>query len=148
MKESIGLPDAELHAKSFEKKINLTKIKYSRNSPDLENTRCGHQQPYNFFSVFASFCQTLPGNLGKQKSVDSKQKNWLQLVKKNCFFWLSQKESFLEPIEKNPSIFNYWWAGMSNYSTFLGITKIYIFLLLYFTLVLLLIMLSHTGTLH
>ena len=100
MKESIGLPDAELHAKSFEKKINLTKIKYSRNSPDLENTRCGHQQPYNFFSVFASFCQTLPGNLGKQKSVDSKQKNWLQLVKKNFFFLIISKGKFFRADRK------------------------------------------------
>ena len=47
------------------------------------------------------------------------------------FFRLSQKERFLEQIEKNPSIFNYWWAGVSNYvySTILVITKVYIFLL-------------------
>ena len=56
-----------------------------------------------------------------------------------CFFylfWLTQKERFLKPIEKK-SLYR-----VSNYSTILVITKIYIFLLLYFTLVLLLIMQS------
>ena len=56
-------PDAE----SFEKKF--IKIKYSRNSLDPENSRCGHEQPYNFFFVFADFRTLRP------KSVDSKQKS-------------------------------------------------------------------------
>ena len=62
-------------------------------------------------------------------------------------FCLSQKERFLEPIEKNPYIVNYWWAEVSNYicSTILVITKIYIFLL-YFTSVLLLIMRSQPAS--
>ena len=55
-------------------KKKFIKIKYSRSSLDLENSRCGHQQPYNFFSVFADF-RTLADNSGKPKSVDSKQKN-------------------------------------------------------------------------
>ena len=46
---------------------------------------------------------------------------------------LTQKERFLKPIEKK-SLYR-----VSNYSTILVITKIYIFLLHYFTLVLLLI---------
>ena len=46
---------------------------------------------------------------------------------------LTQKERFLKPIEKK-SLYR-----VSNYSTILIITKIYTFLLLYFTLVLLLI---------
>ena len=55
-------------------KKTIKKIKYSRSSPDPENSWCGHQQPYNFFSIFADF-QKLPDNSGKLKSVDSKQKN-------------------------------------------------------------------------
>ena len=48
-------------------------------------------------------------------------------VNREIFFWLSQKKTFLELIEKkNPSVVNYWWAG--NYSTISVITKIYIIL--------------------
>ena len=57
-KKSLRLPDAEFHVEFCEIK-SLRKIKYSRRSPDPENFRCGHQQPYNFFSVFANF-RTLP----------------------------------------------------------------------------------------
>ena len=56
------------------KKKFIKKIKYSRSSTDNENSRCGHQQPYNFFSVFTDF-QTVPDNSGKPKLVDSSQKN-------------------------------------------------------------------------
>ena len=54
-------------------------------------------------------------------------------------FWLSQKERFLEPIEKSPCIVSYLWAGVSSYvySIILVIIKIYIFPL-YSTSVLLL----------
>ena len=64
-------------------------------------------------------------------------------------FRLSQKERFLEQIEKNPHIFNYWWAGVSNYvySTILVTTKVYIFLL-YFTSDLLLIMRSQPASIE
>ena len=43
---------------------------------------------------------------------------------------------------------NYWWAGISNYaySTILEISEIYIFLLLYFTSVLLLIMRNQSAS--
>ena len=55
-------------------KKKFNKIKYSRSSIDPENFRCGHQQPYNFFSVFADF-RALADNSEKPKSVVSKQKN-------------------------------------------------------------------------
>ena len=129
----------------FWKKKSLKEIKYSRSLPDPENYRCGHKQPYNFFSVFSDF-QTLPDNSGKPKSVDSKRKNQLQLGK--FFLRLSQKKRFLEPIAKNPCIVNYWWTGINNYvySIILVITKIYIFYLHYFTSVLLLIMRSQPAS--
>ena len=71
--ESIGFPNAEVFIKSSGKKF-IKKIKYSRSSSDPENSQCGHQQPYNLFSVFVNI-QTLPDNSGKPKSVYSKQKN-------------------------------------------------------------------------
>ena len=70
-KESIGFPDAELCAELLEK---IIKIKYSRSSLNLENSPSGHQQRYDFFSVFADF-RTLADNSGKPKSIDLKQKN-------------------------------------------------------------------------
>ena len=69
-KKSLRLPDAEFHVEFFEKK-SLRKIKYSRSSPDPENFRCGHQQPYNFFSVFANF-RTLPNVSEKIKNCSLK----------------------------------------------------------------------------
>ena len=69
--ERIEFPDAEFYAESFD---SLKKIKYSRSSPDPENFRYCYQQPYNFFLVFVDF-RTLADNSGKQKLVDSKQKN-------------------------------------------------------------------------
>ena len=56
------------------KKKLLKNMKYSRSLLDPENYQCGHQQPYNFFPIFANF-QIVPDNSGKPKSVDSKQKN-------------------------------------------------------------------------
>ena len=114
-------------------KKSFKKIKYSRSSPDTENYWCGNQQSYNFFLVFVDF-RTLPDN-----SVDSKQ---------IFFSRLSQKKKFLEPMEKNPYIVNCWWNCVSNYvySTILVITKVYIFLLVYFTSALLLIMRSQSSS--
>ena len=68
-----GFLDAEFYAKSLKKK-SLKKMKYSRSSPDPENSQSGNQQPYNLSFVFANF-RTLPENLGKPKLVDSMQKN-------------------------------------------------------------------------
>ena len=121
------------------KKSSLKKIKYSRSLPDPENFWCGHQQPYNFFSVIADFqtrFRLLPIF------------NWFKVEKLAVtgdffffFFRLSRKES-IRADQKNPYMADYWWAGINNYSTILMITKIYMFILLYFTLVLLLIMRS------
>ena len=36
----------------------IIKIDYSRSSLDLGNSRCGHQQPYNFFLVFVDLAVT------------------------------------------------------------------------------------------
>ena len=64
------------------------------------------------------------------------------------FSLLSLKERFLEQIEKNPYIANYWWTCFSNYvyGTILIILKIYAFLLLYFTTGLLLILPSQPAS--
>ena len=118
------------------KKSSLKKIKYSRSLPDPENFLCGHQQPYNFFSVIADFqtrFRLLPIF------------NWFKVEKLAVtgdfffFFWLSRKKS-IRADQKNPYMADYWWAGIKNHSTILMIMKIYMFILLYFTLVLLLIM--------
>ena len=52
MEKIIEFPDAELYAESFEE--IFIKIKYSRSSLDPENSCCGHQQPYIFFSFSIS----------------------------------------------------------------------------------------------
>ena len=79
---------------------------------------------------------------------------WLHGIQRNFllffllfFFLIISKGKVLRADRKNPYIFNYWWAGVSNYvySKTLVITKIYIFIL-YFTLVLLLIMRSQPAS--
>ena len=89
----------------------IEKIKYSRSSPGHKISRCD-QQPYNFFSVFADF-RTLLGNSEKPNRSIRRRKiscNWGKI-----FYWLSQKERFLEPIEKILRC-DYWWAGVSTMS--------------------------------
>ena len=78
-KESIGFLDAELYAESFGKKI-IKKNQIFQKLGDPENFRCGHKQPYNFFSVSADF-RTFTNNSGKAKLLDSKQKKYLYLAK-------------------------------------------------------------------
>ena len=61
----------------------------------------------------------------------------------------TEEGSVTSPRNRFPIHFsNYWWAGISNYvySIILGITKIYIFVLLLFTSWLLLIMQSQPAT--
>ena len=60
-KETIGFPDTEIYAELFEKVI---KIKYSISSLNSGNSPCGHQQPYDFFSVFvdSAHLRTTPEN--------------------------------------------------------------------------------------
>ena len=113
----------------FWKKV--IKIKYSRSLLDHESSGCGHSEPYKFFSVFADF-RTLVDNSVKPKLVDSTQKNFAVTGDRN--FQLPPKNRVLEPIEKKS-------VDCYVYSTILVITKSYIFLL-YFTSVLLFIMRS------
>ena len=42
----------------LKKKNALKKFNSPRSSPDPENVWCGHQQPFNFFSVFCRFPDT------------------------------------------------------------------------------------------
>ena len=72
-KKATGFSDAEFMLNLL-KKNSFRKIKYSRSSPDPENSQCDHQQPFNFFSVFADF-RRLSDNSWKQKLVYSKEKN-------------------------------------------------------------------------
>ena len=95
-KKSIRFPNDEFYAEYFDKKKFIKKIKYSRRSPDSENSRCDHQQPYNFFSIFADF-RIFSDYSGKPKLVCSKGEN-LAVT--------GEKEKFLEPIEKNPLFAN------------------------------------------
>ena len=61
------------------------------------------------------------------------------------FLIISKGKIFRADQKRNPYIVNYWRADVSNYSTVLVITKIFIFLL-YFTVVLLLIMRSQPAS--
>ena len=119
-------------------------IKYSRSWLNTEKSRCGHQQPYTFFFGFCRFLDTCR-QLRKTKIGIFEAEELAVTGEK--IFRSSQKERILESIEKNSYIVNYWWAGVSNYvyNTILVITKIYISLL-YFTSVLLWIMLSQPAS--
>ena len=59
-KKSIEFLDVEFYAESLKKKICQKPLL------DPENCQCGHQQPYNFFSVFGDF-RTFSDNSGKPK---------------------------------------------------------------------------------
>ena len=51
-KKSVRFPNAKFYAESIGKKV-IEKSSFPKSSPDIENSQCRHQQPYNFFSVFA-----------------------------------------------------------------------------------------------
>ena len=86
-KKSIKFPNDELYAKKF-----IKKIKCSRRSPDSENSRCDHQQPYNFFSIFGDF-RTFSDYSGKPKLVCSKAEK-LAVTGEKAFFDYLKKKSF------------------------------------------------------
>ena len=103
--------------------LNLLKInfkKYSRGSPDPENYWCDHQQLYNFFPVFVdsgnfqtTFRKTKIGRFEGEELAVTEEKS----------FWLSQRERFLETIEKiltgepmSKALF--WWSRRSIYFFF------------------------------
>ena len=69
-------------------------MKCSRSLLDPEHCQCGHQQPYNFFSVFIDFLAT---HENQNQSIRSKIISCNRVI----FSRLSQKEKLLEPIEKN-----------------------------------------------
>ena len=96
-KESIGFPDAELYAKYIEKKNSIKKIKYSRGSPDPENSRCGYQQPYNFFLFLLNSRHFQITQENQNQSIRNRKTscNW-----GNVLLLLSQKDKFLELVEK------------------------------------------------
>ena len=110
LKESIGFPDAELYAELFGK--TFIKIKYSRCSLDPENSCCGHQQSYNFFSVFCRFRDTC------RRLRKTKIGRWSRRINynwgKNLF--ISKGNSFRADQKKTVYSVNYWWAGDSRYS--------------------------------
>ena len=64
----------ELYAETFEKK-NHQKNQIFQNLTRPSFSHCNHQQPYNFFSVFADF-RTLADNSGKLKLGSSKKKDF------------------------------------------------------------------------
>ena len=99
----------------------INKIKYSRSSPDpdfLGVTMISHENYFQFLPISRHLWTTQENH---NRSIRSRRIscNWRKK------FRLSQKEIFLEPIQKSPCIVNYLWAGVSNYicSIILVITK-------------------------
>ena len=79
-------------------------MKYSRSSPDPENSQSGNQQPYNLSLVFAN-----SGHF--QKTLENQ--NWsIPWRKISCNLgekMTISKKTFLKPIEKKSLFhFNYW----------------------------------------
>ena len=100
-----------------------------------------HIISFRFFSISGRLWTTQEN---QNRSIRSRRVscNWGKI------FWIFSKgKIFRAHPKKNPYIINYWWAGFSNYgySTNWAITKIYIFLL-YFTSVLLLMMQSQPAS--
>ena len=91
--ERIEFPDAWLYAESFATKV--IKIKYSGSSLDHGNFRCNHQQPYNFFLLFADFCTTQEN---QNWSIQSRRIscNWekkISIISKGKIFGADRKKS-------------------------------------------------------
>ena len=79
------------------KKNSIKKIKYSRSSPDPENSRSGYQQPYNFFRFLLNSRHFQITQENPNQSIRNRKTscNW-----GNVLLLLSQKDRFLELIEK------------------------------------------------
>ena len=111
-KKSIGFPDQEFYVQSFERQF-VKKIKCSRSLLDIENSRCGHQQPYKLFSVFANF-RTLPDNSGKAKLVEI----WTRKINCNregkCLI-ISKWKGFRADWKKSLFRYNYWQLYLYHY---------------------------------
>ena len=136
MKESIESSGADLYGKSFEKKWLILGEAISRNL------------------ISFSFCR-FPDS-GHFWITQKNQNQSIQSRKISCnwrfffFFPFISKGKNFRVEQKNPYIVNYWWAGtgVTNYiySTILVIPKIYVFLLVYVTSILLLIMRSESTS--
>ena len=101
----------------------INKIKYFRSFPDPDflGVTISSRVIYFRFLPFSRHLRTTKEN-----------QNWSIWSRRISCNWgekfrLSQKERFLEPIEKSPYIVNYLWAGISSYvySIILVITKFY-----------------------
>ena len=122
-------------------------VKDCRSSPDPENSRCGHQQPYILFFQFLSIS-------GLFRTTQENQDLSIRSRKISCnlgkiFFPIISKGKIFRAVRKNPYIVIITDESLSSnyvYSTILVITKIYMFLLLYFISVLLLIMRSQAAS--
>ena len=73
-------------------------VKDCRSSPDPENSRCGHQQPY---ILFFSFCRFLDFSRQLRKTKICRfEAEKVAATWEKYFSQLSQKERFLELFEK------------------------------------------------
>ena len=120
------------------KKKIIKKIEHSRSLTDPENYWRGHQQPYNFFPISGHFPIT--------------QENENQLIRSRKITCNWEKMFFLDYLKTKDF---YSWSkkilislitGKLVYTTIFVITKIYLFLLIYFTSVFLLIMRSQPAS--
>ena len=118
MEKSIGFSDAELYVESFEKKkIKKSNILETRHTLKILGVAISS---HLFFFWFLQIWKTKTGWFEAEESAVTGEK-----------FLIISNERILEPIEKT----SYWSASV--YNTILVITVIYIFILLYFTSVLL-----------
>ena len=117
MEKSMGFPDAELYVESFEKSFKKSNILENRHTLKILGVAISS---HLFFFRFLQIWKTKTGRFEAEESAVTGEK-----------FLIISNEKILEPIEKT----SYWSASV--YNTILVITVIYIFLLLYFTSVLL-----------
>ena len=78
----------------------LKKLNSTKSSPDPENSWCGHQQPFNFFSVFCRFTDTsgrlrkiLGGSEAKKLAVTG-ENYFCHYLKRKIFYRRSKKSLF------------------------------------------------------
>ena len=115
----------KFYAETLEKKDLLKNMKCSRSLLDPEHCQCGHQQPYNFFSVFIDFLAT---HENQNQSIRSKIISCNRVIFSPI---ISKGKTFRADRKKFLFYDHYWWDGTSNYiySTISVITKVYIFVL-------------------
>ena len=115
-KKPIAYPERAFYAGYFEKrKIFLKNLQEQKRSPDPENFRWSHQQPFNFFSVFAVF-RAIPDSSVTPKVIDWKQKNMIQPEKKKSDEYLKMN-GFYSRSKKNPYFVIYIYIYICIYIT-------------------------------